>query len=496
MNGGSMTSDWYYSKTGAPGGQQSGPFSWDQLCQLARSGALAPADLVWNPSLPTWTPAVQIPGLLPAAPFSAAPAAYSAPVQPGAAYQPYPGQPAAYPTGRSRSWLAWVIPLVAVVLVGAALGLYFGLRGDGDGDNGVAGTATGRTTTTEGAEDTTTEVVSTTTEAETTTTAEATTTTAAVALGTWTDVSPVGDTPTVADSHAMTYSPATGTMILFGGWNYDDSFNDTWAYEPAVNNWICLDPAGDLPADRAAAEMVYDPGTGTMIMFGGVRGGGEYTYYNDTWAYDPVANTWTDLMPSGDIPSVRTSHSMAYDPTSHRVILFGGWDGTNDMNDTYAYDPSTNTWTDLNPVGDVPSPRDGQGMAYDPGTGKIILFGGADATTTTYNETYAYDPSTNTWTDLNPMGDVPSGRVYICMVYDSNAGKMIVFGGWGGAAGLNDTWAYDAAANTWTDITPAGAAPSVRDSYAMDYDPVGGNMILFGGYDGTDDLGDTWVYGD
>lgn len=97
MNGGSSLPSWYYAKAGAPAGQQAGPFAWEQLVSLTQAGAIAPADLVWDPSLPQWLPAAQIQGLLPVAPS-------------GAPYQPYPGQPAPAAKSGGRSRLAWVIP--------------------------------------------------------------------------------------------------------------------------------------------------------------------------------------------------------------------------------------------------------------------------------------------------------------------------------------------------------------------------------------------------
>jgi len=49
--------DWYYAKNG----QQSGPVSLVRLQEMARSGELdAERDLVWNASLPEWTPAGKV----------------------------------------------------------------------------------------------------------------------------------------------------------------------------------------------------------------------------------------------------------------------------------------------------------------------------------------------------------------------------------------------------------------------------------------------------
>ena len=138
MSTGSMTSDWYYSKRAAATGQQAGPFTWEQLCSQAQAGQLGPDDLVWNPQLPEWLAASQIPGLLRGAARPAVqptatcqPAATQAGAAYPAAYPPaYP--PAARPTKRRPSHLlAWLIPLIALVLVGGGFGTYFGFFRDG-----------------------------------------------------------------------------------------------------------------------------------------------------------------------------------------------------------------------------------------------------------------------------------------------------------------------------------------------------------------------------
>jgi hypothetical protein len=140
----SVTTDWYYAKRGAPHGQQAGPFTWEQLFSHARAGAVAPDDLVWHPQLPQWLPAGQVSGLFPAAAFPGGPGPYPPDAaQPGAPYQPYAGQLPASSTGRGRSWLAWVIPLVALLLVGAGIGLVLVLT---HGDNDKGSTASTRTT--------------------------------------------------------------------------------------------------------------------------------------------------------------------------------------------------------------------------------------------------------------------------------------------------------------------------------------------------------------
>jgi hypothetical protein len=151
VNGNPMSSGWYYFKPDAPGAGQVGPVEWAQLAALAQTGALRPGDSVWHQSLSGWVPASQVGGLFQAqAPVAAPPVQAAPPMQ--AAWSPQP----AVPTGadRRRSVLPWLIPVVTLVVVALAFGLYFGLRDKGDERTGGPGTtaspATSLTTATTG----------------------------------------------------------------------------------------------------------------------------------------------------------------------------------------------------------------------------------------------------------------------------------------------------------------------------------------------------------
>jgi hypothetical protein len=64
-----VSQEWYVYKNQ----QQQGPFSWEELCQQARSGMLQPGDHVWKHGMSGWTPARQVQGLAPATPPSPPP---------------------------------------------------------------------------------------------------------------------------------------------------------------------------------------------------------------------------------------------------------------------------------------------------------------------------------------------------------------------------------------------------------------------------------------
>jgi N-acetylneuraminic acid mutarotase len=311
----------------------------------------------------------------------------------------------------------------------------------------------------------------------------------------------------------MVYDPASGRVIMFGHPEPSDPFgleypyiNDMWAYDPAANTWTELKPSGTVPS--AMGWPAYDPTSKRVITFGGSDrpatqmpdGGWYYPNSADIWAYDPAANTWTELKPSGVVPPPRMPAIWAYDPVTQRMILFGGRDDArgpdaNLLTDTWAYDPVANTWTELKPSGTVPVAMGS--MACDPSTGLIIMFGLYDYTGLR-NDTWAYDPSSTTWTDLDPKGTLPTARYACTMAYDSSSQRVIMFGGSvaDGSKYFDDTWVYDPATNTWTELNPSETPPSARCGGPLVYVPSTGQVLMFGGVAAgvKTVLNDTWAF--
>jgi N-acetylneuraminic acid mutarotase len=504
VNGDATTPSWYYAKTGAVDGQQVGPVSWEQLVSLSQTGALSATDLVWNPQFPSWVTVAEVPGLLaPPLPRMGSmpqetgrpPGAQPTAIRPGAvqptaarpgAIQPAPRQ-AARPSagydpfldegepsdfGGERSWLRWGMAIGAVVVIGIIVGVYFGV---------IRGGATPATTTL----------------APTTSVLETTTSDTEPAVqAVWTDLAATGTLPPARSEHAVAYDATNGVVILFGGWDKaNTTFNDTWLFDSNTRTWTAAATTGKLPAARAQHQMVSDTLGGKVIMFGGILKA-DGTQLKDTWAYDPATKTWADKKPAGTVPSARSSFSMVYDELNQRIILFGGWSKATSahLNDTWAYDPATNTWTDLKPTGDVPTARGSQAMAYDQVEGKVVLFGGTDSSAY-FNDTYVYDYPTNAWTKVTAAGEVPPLRAGARMEYDPTSGVVVLFGGWDGTAYYNDTWTFATATSTWTALNITGG-PSARDSHSLIYDAASNKLILFGGFvGGTDVAQDTWSFG-
>ena len=81
-------------------------------------------------------------------------------------------------------------------------------------------------------------------------------------------------------------------------------------------------------------------------------------------------------MDTATAPGPRTNAQMAYDRRTRKVVLFGGYDGSNDLGDTWLWDGTTFTWTQAAPAH---SPKAVTGpMVFTDLNGRVDEFGGFD----------------------------------------------------------------------------------------------------------------------
>jgi N-acetylneuraminic acid mutarotase len=318
----------------------------------------------------------------------------------------------------------------------------------------------------------------------------------------WTKVSLVSE-PSPRTGHAMVYDPGTGKVVLFGGRGAgaQSPLNDLWVYDPDTRSWEERAPAGPVPSARWGHTMVYDPGDGGVYLFGGYRGFKDEA--NDLWKYDAAANVWTELHPSGDLPPGSYEHTMVYDAGTQNLLLFGGlrYEGNQAvaLDDLWSYDAGTNMWTQLHPTGTGPQGNNSAPMVYDPGTGKVILFGGYGLADGSYpSDLWAYDPGAQSWEKVATSGAAPPGGFGQTLVYHPGSSSIVVFGGGrpvhDGVKYSDGLWAYDPSAKSWTELSPADQYPHSRSGQAMVYEGNTGSIVMFGGGSQEDgDLTGTWM---
>ena len=100
---------------------------------------------------------------------------------------------------------------------------------------------------------------------------------------TWTLQSPLVQPVWVYGSSAA-FNPRVQAVVLFGGGSSGVDQNSTWAWDRGGRaNWIRL-PAVQSPPAREGAGMAYDAALHRVILFGGQDNS---EYFNDTWELLP-----------------------------------------------------------------------------------------------------------------------------------------------------------------------------------------------------------------
>jgi len=277
--------------------------------------------------------------------------------------------------------------------------------------------------------------------------------------------------PASRSYHAMAYDAGSDRTVLFGGWT-GYSTNEAWTFDLNANRWAMMNPPV-APSARDAHAMAYDGQSHRVILFGGISGSAN----GETWAYDSGADTWTNMEPT-TAPPARLGARMVYDSEFDRIILFGGHNGAL-YGDTWAYDYESNMWTEKTPASS-PSPRVFQAMAYDAQSHRTVLYGGDPGTGETSSDdlgdTWTYDFTNNTWTNMNPVQG-PAGKAFAAAAYDSESDRIVLFGG---SREPQETCVYDLNSNAWT-VLVVTPRPSDRATHAMAYDSESDRIVLFGG---------------
>ncbi len=260
--------------------------------------------------------------------------------------------------------------------------------------------------------------------------------------------------------------------MLFGGaGSSDEDLADTWVWDGTT--WTDVS-SPTSPQARRQFAMTYDELRQEVVLFGGIDNAAPEVF-EDTWVWN--GTTWSNKLVAG--PGARAGHAMAYDAARGEVVLFGVYA----TRDTWRWNGTS--WS-LASSNAGPPQLSELAMTYDVGRQRVVLFGGV-SNGQVYTGVFEWDGGA--WTLYLPSS--PRGRRAHGMAFDAARGVSVVFGGIGspsqGQPVLNDTWTWNGSA--WSDHS---TAPSVRTYHASAFDPVSGGMLVFGGYNGLENLADTW----
>jgi hypothetical protein len=249
-------------------------------------------------------------------------------------------------------------------------------------------------------------------------------------------VVPMGD--------ALAYDAGSDRVVVFAIVAAGEGFasqNETWAYDPAADEWSLV--GTEQPDGLHGARAAYDAESDRIIVIAreSLR----------VWAYDLDSDTWERR--ASQTAGIDTYHGIAYDAESDRVAVFGGGLGLG-PGATLAYDYNSDTWTDLSSDAS-PTERAYQAMAYDPTTDRIIMFGGVEGgAETPTDETWAYDVNSSMWSLLNPPTR-PSPRGWAALAFNPADRSLVLFGGGPRREEATDeTWVFNPDTDDWTLASP------------------------------------------
>ena len=233
------------------------------------------------------------------------------------------------------------------------------------------------------------------------------------------------------------------------------------------------------PSARTNHVGAYDISRQRVVVHGGSFGNSVRT---DTLEFNGTA--WSVVSPSGG-PGPRWAAGMAYDPTSQSMILFGGAAtvGGSALAGTWRWNGIA--WTQLATAVSPPA-RLAQAMTTDLVGGRIVMHGGRDSAGVHLADTWVFD-GTN-WSQLAAGG--PPARCCHSLATDVGTGDVLLFGGWNGS-NFGDTWRLSG--NQWTQMTPS-FAPSARWGQRMAYSPQLGGIVLHGGLAQVFPSAETWLW--
>lgn len=297
--------------------------------------------------------------------------------------------------------------------------------------------------------------------------------------------------PTARWGHAVALDTARNVIVLYGGLGGE---TDTWEYTPrpdGTGTWRRTATQG--PGPKANAAMVYDASRGCTVLMGGfyapIAGFPEYLTSNQVWEYrsDGVTGVWTRS--SGSLPQPRESLQAVYDVSRSTIVAYGGLSSGNGSTDVLERGPGSDQWTVVTPQ-TSPGPQRGHAMAFDSVRNATYLVAGGSGTV----QVWVWSPSATppAWTLVN-AANPPGSRFRMGLAFDPrpNRAVLVMAGGENGDTDFNGTFEFNVSAAggpAWAQrgsirLVPGGDV-QLRTRHAMSWNPIGNQVLLFGGMAG------------
>ncbi|MGV3708957.1 MAG: kelch repeat-containing protein [Gemmatimonas sp.] len=282
--------------------------------------------------------------------------------------------------------------------------------------------------------------------------------------GTW---SATGSLATPRENH-IAVRLANGKVLIAGGYSIEQQvrLRSAEIYDPAAGTWSSASNLS-VARDNAVAHLLGD---GRVLVVGGSGTGSDLAALNSAEVYDPVGNSWTAV---GNMSVARAGHTSVL-LNNGKVLVAGGASGSFTTPVLHAsaevFDPVANTFS--------ASGTFATGRAYARAallaSGRVLLTGGSNVTSSTFAASDLYDPSTNAWTATAALS---IGRLSHTAT-TLGSGRVLVAGGAGTTGGPQATVEiFDPASGTWANGPAMRVARSNHAAVLL----ANGKVLVVGG---------------
>ncbi|MFZ1331656.1 MAG: kelch repeat-containing protein [Flavobacteriales bacterium] len=228
-----------------------------------------------------------------------------------------------------------------------------------------------------------------------------------------------------------------GDKAYIGGGGSDESYfnptRDLWAYS-ATTGWT---QRANMPATIEAGTAFALDGKGYVISRAGTQ----------LWCYDPITNAWTTKAP---YPGGARDGAVAFTKDGKGYMGSGYRSGVGRTRDFFAYDPASDSWSAVPELWDAYGRQ--HAIAVSHGNKAYVIGGNALPNTSAPTaEIWELGPPAplvpGTWVQRPYLPAAPRERPATFVIDDI----MYLAGGNTGFSNyLNELWAYDPEARTWT----------------------------------------------
>ena len=200
-----------------------------------------------------------------------------------------------------------------------------------------------------------------------------------------------------------------------------------WLKEP-LRSWLTKAET-QVPVTMAAISANY-----ALPVIASPSGG----CTDDTWTATSITNA----------PAGRQYHTAVW--TGSEMIVWGGFNGSINVNTGGRYNPSTDSWTRTSTT-NAPAARDAHTAVW---TGSEMIVWGGEGSGSYLNTGGRYNPGTDSWTATSTT-NAPAGRAVHTAVWTGS--EMIVWGGFDGSSYFNTGGRYNPGTDSWTATSTTNA---------------------------------------